>query len=102
MNKYIKAFQRVVLDAIESEIIPTEKIPHVSALRELVEKATPKFISCPKGFQGMRGTRFKCPSCNKMLEFREYTYCKHCGQALKYPKLKNIDNKLVYDWSDEE
>ena len=82
MNKYIKAFQRVVLDAIESEIIPTEKIPHVSALRELVQKATPKKPNDRYWFikDYMIG---RCPNCNEECDW-EMEYCNHCGQALDW------------------
>lgn len=99
MNKYQKS-----LNWLEEEcrsIKQGESKRRIDVLQELVEKKTPKFIKCPKGWQGTRYTRYYCPSCNKTLELAEYPFCKRCGQALKYPKTRVEDNKHVLDWSDE-
>ena len=54
-------------------------------------------------FNGYRGTRFKCPSCNKAIEncidFVGEYHCKHCGQSVVYPKFRVVNNvgELYFD-----
>jgi hypothetical protein len=59
----------------------------------------PQFVLCPKGWQGVKKTRYYCPSCKGMTREHE-KFCHKCGQAVKYPKLARSDNKLVLDWGD--
>lgn len=63
------------------------------------DKATPEFVSCPKGFQGMRDTRYYCPNCKKAMR-RYEAYCHNCGQAVRYPKevYDKLKNKWVLEW----
>jgi rRNA maturation endonuclease Nob1 len=63
------------------------------------EQMTPQFVLCPKGWEGVKKTRYYCPSCKGMTREHE-KFCHKCGQAVKYPKLARSNNKLVLDWSD--
>lgn len=67
----------------------------------LKDKATPRFVSCPKGYQGVRYTRYYCPNCKKAMR-RYDKFCYYCGQAVKYPKevYDKPNNKWVLEWSD--
>lgn len=67
---------------------------------EALEKQIFKFVEC-KGWNGHSGTRYKCPTCKKIIRCG-YEYCSNCGQAVKFPKLKTIDNKIVLDWSEAD
>lgn len=68
----------------------------ITELEEQLKKFTePKKVKFNK-FNGYRGTRFKCPNCNKQIEnCIDYTadyYCKHCGQRVVYPKFRVVNN----------
>lgn len=65
--------------------------------KEALEKQIPKFVEC-KEWKGTRNTRYKCPYCGKNVRNDE-TYCHKCGQAVKFPKLKKVDNRLELDWN---
>lgn len=65
-----------------------------------LEMTTHKFVTCPKGFRGVRNTRFYCPTCKSLTRQREL-FCHSCGQALKYPKEVIEDGKFVFDWTEE-
>lgn len=67
---------------------------------EALEKQIPKFVEC-KEWKGIRNTRYKCPYCGKNVRNDE-KYCHKCGQAIKFPKLKKVDNRLELDWSEED
>lgn len=73
----------------------------IDTLQELVDKAKPKFVLCPKGFQGMRYTRYYCPNCKKSVR-NDDECCHKCGQNIKFPKIKVTNNKAYLDWSDED
>lgn len=68
-----------------------------------IEKQIPKFVQCPKGFQGVRDTRYYWPSCNSLTRQHE-AICHKCGQTVKYPKEVYLKekNKIILDWSEEE
>lgn len=66
---------------------------------QALEKQTPIFVTCPKGWQGVRDTRYYCPTCGKPTR-RYEPYCHNCGQAVKYPKEKVVDNRIELDWSE--
>ena len=68
--------------------------------KSALETITPKFVLCPKGFQGIRDTRFYCPTCKSLTRQRE-NFCHKCGQAVKYPKevFEKENNRWVFDWS---
>lgn len=82
-KQYISEVSKVIFDALEKQI--------------------PKFVKCPKGFQGVRDTRYYCPSCNSLTRQRE-DFCHKCGQAVKYPKeiYVKAENKIILDWSEKE
>ena len=68
----------------------------IAELEEQLKKFTePKKVKFNK-FNGYRGTRFRCPNCNKQMEnCIDYTadyYCKHCGQSVIYPKFRVVNN----------
>ena len=64
------------------------------------EKQVFKFVEC-NGYKGQRHTRYKCPNC-KVIVRNGYPYCANCGQAIKFPKLKKVNNKIEFDWSETE
>lgn len=68
---------------------------------EALEKQIPKFVRCPKGWQGIRNTRYYCPSCNSLTRQHE-AICHKCGQAVKYPKdvYCKETNRIILDWSE--
>lgn len=70
-------------------------------LGECFRRQIPTFVDCPKGFQGMRDTRYYCPTCKKLTRQRE-EYCHNCGQRVKYPKevYNKENNRYVLDWSE--
>ena len=67
---------------------------------EALEKQVVKFVEC-KGWKGYRDTRYKCPSCKKIIRCG-YEYCSNCGQAVKFPKTKIVDGKIILDWSEAD
>lgn len=78
-----------------------EFLEGLALAEKALEKQIPKFVLCPKGFQGVRDTRYHCPSCKSLTRQRE-AICHKCGQAVKYPKevyLKK-ENKIILDWSE--
>lgn len=101
MDKYQEA-----LDGLKENIgmrIETDEDFYgwIKTLQELVDKAKPKFVLCPKGFQGMRYTRYYCPNCKKSVR-NDDECCHKCGQNIKFPKIKVTNNKVYLDWSDED
>lgn len=64
-----------------------------------LHRMIPQFVLCPKGWQGVRQTRYYCPSCKKLTRDHE-KFCHNCGQAVKYPKVvvSKAENKLILDW----
>ena len=65
-------------------------------MQEALEKQIFKFVEC-KGWKGHSGTRYKCPTCKKIIRCG-YEYCSNCGQAVKFPKTKLVDGRIVLDW----
>ena len=73
-----------------------EKNQRIAELEEQLKTfIEPKKVKFNK-FNGYRGTRFRCPNCNKQIEnCIDYTadyYCKHCGQRVVYPKFRVFNN----------
>ena len=68
-----------------------------------LHRIIPQFVLCPKGWEGVRKTRYYCPSCKKPTRDHE-KFCHNCGQAVKYPRLarSKVDNTLCFDWSDTQ
>lgn len=66
----------------------------------LDSRLTPAMVTCPKGRQGVRDTRFYCPGCKKAVKKGE-AYCHKCGQALIFPieKYDKENNKIWLDFS---
>ena len=64
-------------------------------------RLTPKMVTCPKGWQGVRDTRFYCPGCKKAVKKGE-AYCHKCGQALIFPvqRYDKENNEIWLDFSD--
>lgn len=67
----------------------------------LDSRLTPKMVTCPKGWQGVRDTRFYCPGCKKAVKKGE-AYCHKCGQALIFPvqRYDKENNRIWLDFSD--
>ena len=67
----------------------------------LDSRLTPKMVSCPKGWKGVRDTRFYCPGCKKVVKKGE-AYCHKCGQALIFPvqRYDKENNRIWLDFSD--
>lgn len=65
-----------------------------------LEKQIFKLVEC-KGWKGHSGTRYKCPTCKKIIRCG-YEYCSNCGQAVKFPKTKLVDGRIVLDWSEAD
>ena len=70
---------------------------------EALEKQIRKYVECPKGWQGVRNTRYYCPNCKELTRQHE-AYCHKCGQAVKYPKevYDKKNNKMVLIKIEEE
>lgn len=66
----------------------------------LDSRLTPAMVTCPKGWQGVRDTRFYCPGCKKAVK-KDEAYCHKCGQALIFPieKYDKENNKIWLDFS---
>lgn len=67
----------------------------------LDSRLSPKMATCPKGWQGVRDTRFYCPGCKKAVKKGE-AYCHKCGQALMFPvqRYDKENNRIWLDFSD--
>lgn len=67
----------------------------------LDSRLTPKLVTCPKGWKGVRYTRFHCPGCKKVLKKGE-AYCHKCCQALIFPAARydKENNRIWLDFSD--
>ena len=109
-NEIIKAIESIndILTAVvhyDESIdyqLTTDDTDWLETAKWALERATPKFVTCPKGFQGYRDTRYYCPNCNKPTKQHE-DFCHKCGQAVKYPKEVYVksENKILLDWSEE-
>ena len=66
----------------------------------LDSRLTSKMVTCPKGWKGVRGTRFYCPGCKKAVKKGE-AYCHKCGQALIFPvqRYDKENNRIWLDFS---
>ena len=67
----------------------------------LDSRLTSKMVTCPKGWQGVRNTRFYCPGCKKAVK-KDEAYCHKCGQALIFPaqRYDKENNRIWLDFSD--
>ena len=79
-------------------------MPTLTPLNEplkLAGRLTPKMVTCPKGWKGVRDTRFYCPGCKKAVKKGE-AYCHKCGQALIFPaeRYDKENNRIWLDFSD--
>ena len=97
-NKKLDSFDVVELlnhyDKLQTLLVGKDQ--RIAELEEQLKKFTePKKVKFNK-FNGYRGTRFKCPNCNKQIEnCIDYTanyYCKYCGQRVVYPKFRVVNN----------
>lgn len=87
----------VVIEDIRS--MPTLTPPNEPLM--LAGRLTPKMVTCPKGWKGVRDTRFYCPGCKKAVKKGE-AYCHKCGQALIFPaeRYDKENNRIWLDFSD--
>ena len=110
--------KRIMLDIIEakktdpetgsfSEWLAEYLVDHLPTLTPpnepltLDSRLTPKMVTCPKGWKGVRGTRFYCPGCKKAVKKGE-AYCHKCGQAIVFPiqRYDKENNRIWFDFSD--
>ena len=80
-----------------------EEMPTLTPPNEpltLDSRLTPKMVSCPKGWKGVRDTRFYCPGCKKAVKKGE-AYCHKCGQSLIFPiqRYDKENNRIWLDFS---
>lgn len=86
---------------------PNKAVPHKPTFippnepLTLDSRLTPKMVTCPKGWKGVRYTRFHCPGCKKVVKKGE-AYCHKCGQALVFPiqRYDKENNRIWLDFSD--
>lgn len=90
-----------MLKEVEREVkeLPTLTPPNEPLT--LDSRLTSKMVTCPKGWQGVRDTRFYCPGCKKVVKKGE-AYCHKCGQALIFPvqRYDKENNRIWLDFSD--
>ena len=95
------------LNDVWEEAQPNAAVPYKPTLTPTNEpltldsRLTPKMVTCPKGWKGVRYTRFHCPGCKKVLKKGE-AYCHKCGQALIFPAARydKENNRIWLDFSD--
>lgn len=87
MNKYKEAVERIKEEC--SKYHNFDIIDDFIALKELVEKATPKkYVERVEFVDEVKWMHASCPNCKEIIdEFGYYPYCPNCGQSL--------------DWSEE-
>lgn len=101
---YVYGSDREKYDAWEEIIDALDALPTLTPPNEpltLDSRLTPKMVTCPKGWKGVRYTRFHCPGCKKVLKKGE-AYCHKCGQALIFPAARydKENNRIWLDFSD--
>ena len=92
------------LNIARSYLRNPDAAPTITLKNELLtlnSRLTPKMVTCPKGWQGIRYTRFYCPGCKKVVKKGE-AYCHKCGQALIFPaeRYDKENNRILLDFSD--
>ena len=95
---------RVALNLLEQVLYDIQHVPTLTPPNEpltLDSRLTPKMVTCPKGWKGVRYTRFHCPGCKKVVKKGE-AYCHKCGQALVFPiqRYDKENNRIWLDFSD--
>ena len=104
--KNMRDDNKVVLDSGfgmkkgENNLLYKNRKKYAELAIDALEKQIFKFVEC-KGWNGHSGTRYKCPTCKKIIRCG-YEYCSNCGQAVKFPKTKLVDGRIVLDWSEVE
>lgn len=92
MNNYqeiLNYIKNIVLDEHADGYYQPKTIEHyyhteIDALQELVELATPKYVTKHGNY---RGYYYECPTCRHNLGGvyeRKKNYCSSCGQRLRY------------------
>ncbi len=95
---------KVALNLLEQVLYDIQHVPTLTPPNEPLtqdSRLTPKMVTCQKGWQGVRNTRFYCPSCKKAVKKGE-AYCHKCGQALIFPvqRYDKENNEIWLDFSD--
>ena len=100
-SPYLHADEPIQADVVIEDIrsMPTLTPPNEALM--LAGRLTPKMVTCPKGWKGVRDTRFYCPGCKKAVKKGE-AYCHKCGQALIFPaeRYDKENNRIWLDFSD--
>lgn len=94
---------KVALNLLEQVLYDIQHVPTLTPPNEslaLDSRLTPKMVACPKGWKGVRDTRFYCPGCKKAVKKGE-AYCHKCGQALMFPvhRYDKDNNRIWLDFS---
>ena len=97
MNKTLEKLKEYIESGAYKYSGPVIGKEEVQMCMDALEKQIFKFVEC-KGWNGHSGTRYKCPTCKKIIRCG-YEYCSNCGQAVKFPKTKLVDGRIVLDWS---
>ena len=90
-----------IIDMLVSELEGEPTLTPPNEPMTLDSRLTPKMVTCPKGWEGARYTRFHCPGCKKVVKKGE-AYCHKCGQALVFPiqRYDKENNRIWLDFSD--
>ena len=90
-----------IIDMLISELEGDPTLTPLNEPLKLAGRLTPKMVTCPKGWKGVRDTRFYCPGCKKAVKKGE-AYCHKCGQALIFPaeRYDKENNRIWLDFSD--
>ena len=89
-----------IIDMLVSELEGEPTLTPPNEPLTLDSRLTSKIVTCPKGWKGVRGTRFYCPGCKKAVKKGE-AYCHKCGQALIFPvqRYDKENNRIWLDFS---
>ena len=98
-NDTVDRKEKSILRRVMQMVVHTPTLPNEPLT--LDSRLTPKMVTCPKGWKGVRDTRFYCPGCKKAVKKGE-AYCHKCGQALIFPaeRYDKENNRIWLDFSD--
>lgn len=100
-SPYLHADEPIPADVVIEDIRSMPTLTPLNEPLKLAGRLTPKMVTCPKGWKGVRDTRFYCPGCKKAVKKGE-AYCHKCGQALIFPaeRYDKENNRIWLDFSD--
>lgn len=100
-SPYLHTDEPIPADVVIEDIRSMPTLTPLNEPLKLAGRLTPKMVTCPKGWKGVRDTRFYCPGCKKAVKKGE-AYCHKCGQALIFPaeRYDKENNRIWLDFSD--